>query len=135
MRKLEISIYTLRYYEKIGLLSFVKRNENGVREFSKEDIVTLNTVYRLKQTGMSLKDIKNYLELVDKGIESISERKEMFREQKIKVQQQIIDLQNALKTINGKLHYYEEASKQGSLAVCHDEREVFMQKILNGEMN
>ncbi|AVL00041.1 MerR family transcriptional regulator [Pediococcus inopinatus] len=108
---MEISIYTLRYYEKIGLLSFVKRNENGVREFSKEDIVTLNTVYRLKQTGMSLKDIKNYLELVDKGIESISERKEMFREQKIKVQQQIIDLQNALKTINGKLHYYEEASK------------------------
>lgn len=132
---MEISIYTLRYYEKIGLLSFVKRNENGIREFSKSDIVTLNTVYRLKQTGMSLKDIKHYLTLVDEGIESVPERKDMFKKQKSKVQQQIIDLQNALKTIDGKLHYYEEADKHGSLAVCHDEREAFMQKILDGEMN
>lgn len=76
---MEISIYTLRYYEKIGLLSFVKRNENGIREFSKSDIVTLNTVYRLKQTGMSLKDIKHYLTLVDEGIESVPERKDMFK--------------------------------------------------------
>lgn len=87
-----ISIYTLRYYEKIGLLAFVKRNENGIRKFSQVDIVTLNTVYRLKQTDMTLKDIKHYLEWVDEGIESVPERKAMFQAQKTKVQQQIIDL-------------------------------------------
>ncbi|MFD0896278.1 MerR family transcriptional regulator [Loigolactobacillus binensis] len=132
---MDISIYTLRYYEKIGLLSFVQRNENGIREFSKADIVTLNTVYRLKQTDMSLKDIKHYLELVAAGMASVPERKAMFQAQKDKVQHKIAALQNALQTIDGKLHYYEEADKQGSLAVCHDEREAFMQKILNGAAN
>lgn len=129
-----ISIYTLRYYEKIGLTSFVNRNENGVREFSKADIVTLNTVYRLKQTGMSLKDIKHYLELVETGVSTVSERKEMFQTQKDKVEKKIADLQRSLETINGKVHYYEEAEKHGSLAVCHDEREAFVQKIMSGNM-
>lgn len=44
-----ISDYTLRYYEKIGLLSFVKRNEVGVREFSRSDLLTLNTIRALKR--------------------------------------------------------------------------------------
>ena len=39
-----ISPHTLRYYEKIGLLEFVKRNEQGVREFSESDLLTLNTI-------------------------------------------------------------------------------------------
>lgn len=129
-----ISNYTLRYYEKIGLTSFVKRDENGVRKFSKSDIVTLNTVYRLKQTGMSLKDIKHYLKLVEAGVDTVSERKDMFQAQKAKVENQIAELQRSLETIDGKVHYYEEAEQHGSLAVCHDEREVFMQKILSGGM-
>lgn len=128
-----ISIYTLRYYEKIGLLSFVKRNSAGQREFTKSDIVTLNTVYRLKQTGMSLKNIKHYLDLVAEGESSISERKDMFEKQKLVVEDQIKELNKALDTINAKVMYYREAEKQGTLAVCHDEREAFMQKIMNGE--
>lgn len=87
-----ISPYTLRYYEKIGLTSFVKRGENGVRKFSKGDVVTLNTVYRLKQTGMSLKDIKHYLDLLEEGIDTVSERKDIFWSQKNKVEKQIAEL-------------------------------------------
>lgn len=129
-----ISMYTLRYYEKIGLLSFVKRDEAGQRQFQKADLVTLNTVNRLKQTGMALKDIKAYLDLVDEGVASVSQRKAIMAKQKAITIQKINELQKALETIDGKLTYYTEAEKADSLAVCHDEREEFMQRILAGEM-
>lgn len=65
---LGISIYTLHYYERIGLLNNVKRDQYGRREFSEDDILTLNTVECLKQTGMSLQNIKRYVQLVGEGI-------------------------------------------------------------------
>ncbi|KFI40010.1 putative MerR family transcriptional regulator [Bifidobacterium actinocoloniiforme DSM 22766] len=65
-----ISSYTLRYYEKIGLLSFVRRDAHGVRQFEPEDLLTLNTVRCLKETGMPLKEIKHYLTLIQEGMAS-----------------------------------------------------------------
>jgi DNA-binding transcriptional MerR regulator len=76
-----ISAYTLRYYEKIGLLEFVHRNANGIRQFNDSDILTLNTIHRLKETGMPLQEIKHYLKLIDEGIDSVSERKEIMQAQ------------------------------------------------------
>lgn len=49
-----ISEHTLRYYDKEGLLSFIKRDKNGVRLFTKEDFEHLYTITVLKKTGMSL---------------------------------------------------------------------------------
>lgn len=63
-----ISAYTLRYYEKIGLLEFVHRDEKGIRQFDISDILTLNTIYRLKETGMPLHEIKHYLKLIDEEL-------------------------------------------------------------------
>ncbi|BDR52519.1 putative HTH-type transcriptional regulator [Bombiscardovia nodaiensis] len=126
-----ISAYTLRYYEKIGLLSFVKRDINGVREFEDKDVLTLNTVRCLKDTGMPLKDIKHYLELVGDGLDSAEERRDMFAEQKTRVEQEISDLQQALETIKTKLHYYQEAVDRQRLDVCQDERAELLHKILS----
>ena len=84
-----LSAYTLRYYEKIGLLSFVKRDQNGVRQFSKSDLLTLNTIYRLKETGLSLAEIKHYLKLISEGIDSVGERKVLMEQHREKIKQQI----------------------------------------------
>lgn len=129
-----ISAYTLRYYEKIGLLEFVHRDEKGIRQFGISDILTLNTIHRLKETGMPLHEIKHYLKLIDEGIDSVSERKKIMQAQQKKIEVQIKELQKALLTINGKLKYYEEAEKTHSLGVCHDERSEFIQKLLNGKL-
>lgn len=129
-----ISPYTLRYYEKIGLLEFVQRDEHGVRQFSKRDIVTLNTIYRLKATGMPLQEIKHYLHLIDEGLDSVTERKQIMEKQKAKIEKQIDDLKKALITINGKVKYYREAEKEHSLGVCHDERDAFIQRLMAGEL-
>ena len=125
-----ISPHTLRYYEKIGLLEFVKRNDQGIREFGESDLLTLNTIYRLKQTGMPLKEIKHYLTLVKKGYASVDERAQIMLAQKKKVKAQIKILEQALATIDSKLNFYEEAKKQGTLAVCSDEREEMLEQFI-----
>ena len=129
-----ISAYTLRYYEKIGLLEFVHRDENGIRQFGISDILTLNTIYRLKETGMPLHEIKHYLKLIDEGIDSVSERKKIMETQRKEVQKQIKTLQQALVTIDVKINYYQKAERTHSLEACQDEHSEFIQKLLNGEL-
>lgn len=126
-----ISAYTLRYYEKIGLLEFVKRDKNGVRQFSESDLLTLNTIYRLKDTGMPLQKIKHYLDLIDEGIDSVGERKKIMEEQKKSINHQIQKLEKALETIDAKIEYYDIAEKEHTLKVCDDDRS----KLLNGILN
>lgn len=128
---LDISIYTLRYYEKIGLLDNVQRDAQGRRDFSESDILTLNTVECLKNTGMSLKEIKHYVDLIPQGIASAEERLAIFKRQQAKVEEKIADLKAQLKTINDKVTYYDKAVKEGTLNVCHDERDALVQKLIH----
>lgn len=57
-----ISAYTIRFYEKAGVLPPIKRLPNGMRQFSEADIVFLHFLLQLKQTGMSLEDIMAFTE-------------------------------------------------------------------------
>ncbi|MGL5898667.1 MAG: MerR family transcriptional regulator [Lactobacillaceae bacterium] len=129
---LGISSYTLRYYEKIGLLSFVKRDDNGVREFLPKDLVTIKTIECLKKTNLPLKDIKNYFKLVDQGLDTAKERRELFVKQKQKVNKEIEELEKTLKMINYKLHYYDEVLKTGDLNSCDEERQELIADIIAG---
>ena len=57
-----ISTYTIRFYEKIGVLPHIKRLPNGIRQFTEADVVFLQFLVQLKQTGMSLEDIMAFTE-------------------------------------------------------------------------
>jgi DNA-binding transcriptional MerR regulator len=57
-----ISAYTIRFYEKTGVLPRIKRLPNGIRQFSEADVAFLNFLMQLKQTGMSLEDIIEFTE-------------------------------------------------------------------------
>lgn len=128
---LGISIYTLRYYEDLGILDHVKRDAQGRRQFSQSDILVLNTVECLKQTGMPLKKIKHYVDLVAQGLPTVAERLTIFEEQQKKVDQQLADLKERKKVIDGKVKYYREAVKHDSLEVCHDEKSDLVRKIFS----
>lgn len=128
---LGISIYTLRYYEQVGILDHVKRDERGRRQFSREDILVLNTVECLKQTGMPLKKIKHYVDLVAQGLPTVNERLKIFKDQQAKVDQQLAELQARKKVIDIKVKYYQAAVDEGSLDVCHDEKSALIRKLLH----
>ena len=62
-----LSIHTLRYYEKEGLLTNISRNESGRRVYSDTDLQWLTWIQRLKSTGMRLDDIKRFSKLRSLG--------------------------------------------------------------------
>ena len=110
-----INAYTLRYYDKEGLLSFVKRSPSGVRQFAAEDFEPLYTITVLKRSGMPIKEIRKFMELYLKGNETIHERLIMFEEQKRSLQKQIDDLQHMMKIVDYKCWYFREAEKYGDI--------------------
>lgn len=111
---LNVAPSTLRYYDKEGLLPFVERSSGGIRVFKESDFSWLFLVECLKKSGLSIKDIKNYIILTQKGDETIEERLEMFKNQREKVMQQMKELQETLDVLDYKCWYYETAKEKGS---------------------
>ena len=72
---------------------------------------------------MQIKDIKHFIELVLQGDESINARLEIFQKQKLEVEKQISELQEALETVKFKCWYYETAKRAGSTAFCDNMRD------------
>ncbi len=105
---------TLRYYDKEGLLPFVKRSNGGIRVFEENDFSWLFIIECLKKSGLSIKDIKHYIDLSLKGDKTINERLEIFQKQRKKVINQINELQITLDTLDYKCWYYETAKKSGT---------------------
>ena len=64
---IELSVYTIRYYEKIGLFHNIQRNASGHRAFTKDDIAWAKFIKRLKDTGMPLSTIRQYAILREEG--------------------------------------------------------------------
>lgn len=73
---------TLRYYDKEGLLPFVERSSGGIRMFREKDYEWLQIIECLKKAGMSIKDIKKYIVLLQQGDSTIQERLELFQHQR-----------------------------------------------------
>lgn len=112
---LNISISTLRYYDKEGLLDNVERTDGGIRIFHENDILKLNMLECLKSTGMPLKNIKIFFEWCKQGDSTLNDRYKMFLERKAEIEQQISDLQDTLDMINYKCEYYKIAMEAGTL--------------------
>ena len=118
-KRLDISPHTLRFYAKEGLLSFVDRDQNGNRIFKESDFERLFMIASLKRAGMSIKQMKRFTELCDQGDPTIPQRLQMIKEQREAVEEQIIELQDALDVLKYKIWLYEVALEAGTTAV-HD---------------
>ena len=112
--KLNIPTSTLRYYDREGLLTNVKRSSGGIRVFSDEEISTLNIVECLKATGMQIKDIKQFLDWCSEGDKTIEKRREMYYERRAIVEKQMEELQNTMDVIQFKCWYYDTAREAGT---------------------
>lgn len=108
---------TLRYYDKEGLLPFVERSDGGKRLFQTKDLELLYVIDCLKKAGMSIKDIRTYIELTVKGDETIGMRLELFKKRREIVKRQINELEKTLAFLDYKCWYYETAAEAGSVTV------------------
>jgi DNA-binding transcriptional MerR regulator len=110
--KTGISAHTLRFYEKEGIMTLVKRDNAGNRVYDEQNLEWLDFVVALRSTGMPLGSIKRYLELYQQGDSTIHERKEIMRNHKVKVEEQMALFHKYLEKINYKLALYDVMEKE-----------------------
>ena len=112
---LGIPASTLRYYDKEGLLPFVERSSGGIRMFTEKDHEWLKVIECLKQSGLSIKDIRNFISMVIQGDESsLAKRLTLFQARRDAVKKQIKDMQETLELLEFKCWYYEQAIQDGT---------------------
>jgi len=116
-KKFGMTAHTLRFYDKEGLLPFVDRGVGGRRIFKDSDIGWLRIIECLKETGMPIRKIRDYLELCMKGDKTLERRLEIMREHKKLMQAKLDEIRRYMKTIDYKLWYYETAIAAGSESI------------------
>lgn len=112
-KKTGITQYTLRYYEKLGLIR-VERDEGGRRSYLEEDLEWVRFIQRLKDTGMQLRNIKKYSQLRYQGDNTMEERLHMLEEHQLSVIDELKKWESYRENLNAKINIYKEALRLSS---------------------
>lgn len=102
----DISIHTLRYYEKEKLI-IPARKDNGKRCYSESDVSWIQFIKRLKDTNMPIKEIQKYAELRAEGDVTMTQRMEMLVNHRTVLKEEIARLQEHLGNLDNKIEYYQ----------------------------
>ena len=107
-KKYGLSADTLRYFERIGLIPPVHRNSSGNRDYTENDCKWVKFIKCLRSAGLSIEILIEYVDLFQKGSDTISARKELLFEQRKQIAEKINELQDTLKFLDKKIDGYEE---------------------------
>ena len=107
-KKYDISADTLRYYERIGLLAPVHRNESGVRDYSETDCARIKFVKCMRGANVSIEALIEYMSLFEHGDATLEARKAILEEQRDQVEERIAEMQAGLDRLNYKIAHYED---------------------------
>ena len=102
-----LSVDTLRYYEKIGLLPPVNRKDSGIRDYSELDLRRVDYIKCMRTAGLPIEVLIEYFSLLQKGDETIQARKEILQEQRTQLVARMAEMQETLDLLNHKIQVYE----------------------------
>jgi DNA-binding transcriptional MerR regulator len=116
-----LSVHTLRYYERIGLLDPVERRDNTHRRYTQEDLDWIGFLLKLKSTGLPVREMLRYAELRRQGntLESVAERKAILQAHALSVQHRLAELQSNLAVLHWKIDMYGEIEKEATSQAGH----------------
>ena len=103
-----LSAHTLRYYERAGLLRPVARAESGHRRYDDSDLAWIDFLTKLRSTGMPIRQVRRYAELVWEGEGTEEQRLLMLEAHRDQVRAQLTETQRCLERIDFKVQYYRE---------------------------
>ncbi|MBA2396367.1 MAG: MerR family transcriptional regulator [Ktedonobacteraceae bacterium] len=109
-----LSAHTLRYYERAGLMKqHVGRDDaNGYRYYTQEDVNWIEFIKRLRATGMPIRDIQRYADLLGQGDHTVSARMQLLKQHRQRVEEHLHEVELHLSSINKKITYYEQQYAQ-----------------------
>ena len=106
-KKYELTQDTLRYYERIGLIPPIKRNQNGVRRYCEEDCEWVYFIKCMRSAGLSIESLIEYVTLYQQGVDTIQERKQLLIEERKKLANKIEEMKEVLNRLDFKIDGYE----------------------------
>ena len=101
--------HTLRYYERDGLMLGVGRAGSGQRRYSERDLGWIELITKLRATGMPIREVRRYAELVRAGGGNEDERLALLRAHRERVRAQLNTMAAYLDPIDMKISYYADA--------------------------
>ena len=107
-RELNMTYQTLKFYCNEGLVPNVKRDDNNRRIFDEKDVKWIKDLSCLKKCGMSIQEMKKYLELCLQGESTIIPRKEMLNKKQEELRSHIKELEDSVAYIDWKQNFYDE---------------------------
>ena len=115
-----LSIATIRYYDKEGLLPDLQRKESGYRVFSEQDLEAIDLIACFKESGLTIREIRHFMSLVKQGDVTLDERLAIFQIHIARLEEKLAAVQNALEHSRRTLAFYEIAAKTGSEETAKD---------------
>ncbi|MGP0060475.1 MAG: MerR family transcriptional regulator [Beijerinckiaceae bacterium] len=107
------SVHAIRWYESQGLIPGVSRDGSGRREYSEHHVGWLDLMDRLRSTGMSIAQLRDYTALVKQGHATLKQRRALLAEHRARVQDNIAKWTQALELIDAKIEFYGEWAAKG----------------------
>jgi MerR family transcriptional regulator, aldehyde-responsive regulator len=105
----ELSTDTLRYYERIGLIPPVNRNEGGIRDYNELDLRRVEFIKCMRSAGLPVEVLIEYVGLVQQGDKTIEARKEILKEQRELLLARMNEMQKTLDILDHKIEVYQNA--------------------------
>ncbi len=104
-----LSLDTLRYYERIGLIQPVNRNASGIRDYSEIDLRRVEFIKCMRSAGLPIEVLIEYVGLVQQGDRTIEARKEILKEQREQLAARMKEMQKTLDLLDHKIEVYENS--------------------------
>ena len=117
-KKYGVSTDTLRYYERIGILGTIPRNKSGIRDYTEANCHTVEFVKSMRDAGMSIESLIEYMNLLFQGPDTSAQRKAILENQRDQIKAHIAELQEALKRLDYRIEHYDEDDGFGNGSVA-----------------
>ena len=112
-KKYDISADTLRYYERVGLIPAVNRRDNGIRDYTEEDLNWVEFIKCMRAAGIQVEALIEYVALYQQGDDTNAARKDILIEQREQLVERMEDMRVTLERLNYKIDNYDRVMRKG----------------------
>lgn len=107
------SVHTIRWYESQRLMPGVRRDLQGRRIYADGHVQWLELLERLRRSGMSIRDLREYTGMAKRGASTLKESRELLLAHRRRIEASIQDLHESLALIDAKVAFYDEWQRSG----------------------
>lgn len=117
-KQVQLTPVTLRYYERVGLIPPIKRKNGGVREYQEKDIQWIDFIKSMRESGLCIDSLIEYINLYQQGYETKKERAQLLRRERETLLTQYNELGGTIDRLNKLIDYYSKDNKQCTKAIA-----------------